>query len=201
MEVVGSDLKTYSLLVLDPRSLQQTIDEFLNDSIYAIFERPQNNVSGISFAVHAKESAMLLLLLHEGTHIYDVRYGITEHKRLARTIWQNYGTRVVKNTAFSGVRVNFNKKIDLARNIDIYDALVHSNFVSVYSLKSAGEDFAELATFHYLVNELKYDYKISVWNNSKQILVYRPMQNPKVKMRIKHMRRCIFAKDKPCFSK
>lgn len=147
------------------------------------------------------------VMLHEGTHIVDYALRITPYAEkevrefypdpkdetdFVREVWKSlrdpfkrYDFR--KDLTFYG----FGKgpRIKASDAPGVYRGLAGSPFVSLYGSQSWAEDLAEFVTFYHVTQKMRLPYVISVAIKGKEVMRYRPMENPEVRKRFRVMGR------------
>lgn len=135
---------------------------------------------------------LLYILVHELYHILDYEYNYTpyvdktvrKHQQVpestlfTKDVWKDYETPIEKfdfalreNISFYGL----GEKTDKLEAIKIYDRLMQTPFVSLYSSLSWAEDFAEYMTFHFLNEQLGIQFEIRILENESVIANYQPI--------------------------
>jgi hypothetical protein len=73
--------------------------------------------------------------------------------------------------------------IPITEVVEVYRALEAFPIVSLYGTKSWAEDFAEMAAFLYLTENMQLDYRITVWQEGVPVYTLEPMSSPLVQER------------------
>jgi len=166
----------------------------------------QNDVK-ISVNCGSGVNQLTYIMLHEGAHIVDYACRVTpyveqevrrfytdprEETDFVRGIWKSIHEPLKdfsfrKDLTFYG----FNKgpRIKASDAPEVYRGLATSPFVSLYGSQSWAEDLADFVTFYHVTQKMKLPYVISVAVKGKELVHYRPMDNPEVKKRFRLMDR------------
>ncbi|MBP7736475.1 MAG: hypothetical protein KA369_10925 [Spirochaetes bacterium] len=198
--VIDGKRNLYFYLIINPRLLaMKDLSEMLTWRERSCFI-DERDVT-ISVNCGSGVNQLTYIMLHEGTHMIDYANRITPNVEkevielyndtktetdFVRGVWKSihdpvrpYNFR--KDVTFYG----FNKgpKIKASDAPSIYRGLSESPFVSLYGSQSWAEDLADFVTFYHVTQKMKHPYVISVKIKGKEIVNYKPMDNPEVKKR------------------
>ena len=159
-----------------------------------------NDSEDYHISVEAGEmDAIIYVLLHEATHVVDAVLKITPHPennealiqptQFTRNIWDaiNMPVQEFIIPLLETTRFRSGKPISISQAAEVYKALLHTPFVSLYGMASWHEDLAEIATIYHLVEKLHQTFRISVKKNDKEIYRYEPLKNELVIKRLPQM--------------
>lgn len=198
-QILDAAGKPYFHIVLNPASLKNNLSVTLSQrerSCY-IFTGPEETVS---VDAGTEYKGLAYALFHEASHGVDMVKDITplENKRPPGTsasdkffkqVWSTYWRphkasdhALRDKITFYGL--NGGPKIPVKYAAAVYKWLIGSPFASLYGSKSWGEDFAELATFNMITQELGQPYKIRVAARGAKPLVIEPMRSREVMSRV-----------------
>ncbi len=204
--VVDDNKNLYFYLVVNPELLaMKDLSEVLTWRERSCFIDER----GVRISVNCGTGANQLtyVMLHEGAHIVDYAERITPYAEkevgkmyreylaetdFVRGIWKSihepagrYDFR--KDVTFYG----FSKgpRIKASDAPGVYRGLAGSPFVSLYGSQSWAEDLAEFVTFYHVTQKMKLPYVISVAIKGKELVRYKPMENPEVRKRFSLMDR------------
>jgi len=198
--VAGDAGRSYFYIVLNPDALKNSLSATLTQREKSCFIIPG---SGRTIRVDAgrKFKGLAYALFHEATHGVDYVKGVThftapelpkEYRtaspvagRFFKQVWGAYAFpwrsedhSLRKKITFYGL--GGGPKIPIKSAPALYKWLLGSPFVSLYATKSWAEDFAELATFNMLTQELGQPYRIILTAPGAEPAVFEPMRSPKV---------------------
>jgi hypothetical protein len=190
----------YITLYFNPEILRTTISEWINIRDNSMFCNDYTEYS-VSIEISDEYNALLYILLHELSHVYDIYNNITPYtepdlKKISSTsknasqfingIWEDYCVPVDKYDYLHDYTISFygigggmsNTKI-----MEIYQNINKTPFVSVYGSQNWAEDFAEVYTCYYLETHFGIEYKIKIYRNNILQMEYSPNDNDLVKRR------------------
>ncbi|MBF9018931.1 MULTISPECIES: hypothetical protein [unclassified Oceanispirochaeta] len=200
--VISDDLKLYNILIINPESMKHSITDWLSYRENSCFINSNNQ---IEVECGDAYTGLLYVLLHESTHIVDYNLSITPfteyssfkalNKRFDRNnifykeYWDNYNVPrdKYKKEFMEGItfyNLNSGPKIDFADAETIYNELLNTPFISIYSCMSWAEDLAELATWYHFSEILDQPYKINIAVNSDNVIQINPLDNRLVRDRL-----------------
>ncbi len=202
----------YFYLVINPRLLMmKDLSEMLTWRERSCFI--DDGDVRISVNCGSGVNQMTYVMLHEGAHIVDYACRITPYveKELmdfypesrgetgfVKGIWKSINEPVGRHDFRKDVTFyGFNKgpRIKSSDAPSVYRVLAGSPFVSLYGSQNWAEDLADFVTFYHITEKMKIPYVISVVVKGKEIINYRPMDNPEVNKRFWLMDR--FYENKP----
>lgn len=147
------------------------------------------------------------IMLHEGAHIVDYSCRITPYaEKEVREFYPDpkdetdFVTGIWKSLREPFKRYDFRKdltfygfsrgpRIKASDAPEVYRGLAGSPFVSLYGSQSWAEDLAEFVTFYHVTQKMKLPYVISVAVKGKEVMRFKPMENPEVRKRFRVMGR------------
>jgi hypothetical protein len=168
----------YITLYFNPEIFEKTISEFISYRDNSIFHSDDVIVS---IEIGGEYKALLYILLHELSHVYDYYNHVTPFTEPAlkniishskRTtefvngIWKNYYSPMERYNKGYWQNISFydiGERINDTGIIQMYDELMETPFVSIYSTQNWAEDFAEYYTYYYLKNYLNMEYKTKIY--------------------------------------
>jgi len=182
--------------------LRQTVSEWLTEKEKTCFD---TTGSPLRVSINAGSlNALVYVLLHESTHVLDGSLGITpglipvnetemlgQANPLTAKIWEDrtLPAKQYRGTLLDSTRYRRGKILPVTRAVEVYEALSHTPFVSLYSTSSWHEDLAELLTVYQLTQKLNQPFRISVIDkDKKEIYFYEPMKSVLVKNRITQLK-------------
>ena len=195
LPVFDNNGNMYMTLFFNPEILKQNISEWINFRDNSIFE---NNGNRISVVIECNNTyyAIIHTLLHEASHVYDFYNHVTPPRNretalptdFTNGIWNSYNLPIERfdftnrqNMAF----YIFGEKIGKEYAFDMYTALTHTPFSSLYGSTTWIEDFAEAFTWYYLNKNYGINYVTLLLENDTILLSYNPNENGLVKNRYK----------------
>lgn len=125
--------------------------------------------------------ALPFAFLHESTHVVDNTFGIKRNSShpLISGIWEDthrlkpaYAQSVLASTAFRG-----GAKIPAEQAQAVYDAMVISPFVSLYSTAAASEDIAELVAWYVESKRCGVNLVIQVSSEGGAVKRFEPLKS------------------------
>lgn len=142
--------------------------------------------------------AFLYVLLHEATHVVDAVLDLTPHSvadgsivssNFTKDIWSAFNVPAdsVLSPLLQTTRFRSGKPVDISFAKEVYQDLLETPFVSLYSLASWYEDIAELLTIYHLTNKMKQTYKITFYSSDGLQMEYEPIKNPIVQDRLTNL--------------
>jgi hypothetical protein len=155
--VLDSEGNVYATLMVNADILTKTLSEWMTYKENSCFR--QNEEYSLTIE-SGNENAILYVLLHEFSHIYDYVKNVTPYvepnmKALVKGIkeefingrWDDYST-IKKTIPFENGKVTFygfgnGPLIDIRNGKEIYEALEKTPFATLYSTQNWAEDFAE----------------------------------------------------------
>jgi hypothetical protein len=167
-------------LYFNPEIFEKTISEFITYRDNSVFH---GNDTVISIEICSDYKALLYILLHELSHVYDyynhitpftepiLKNVISKSKRtteFVNGIWNDYYSPVKKYNKGNWQKISFydlGNRINDTNIIQMYDELIKTPFVSIYSTQNWAEDFAEYFTYYYLKEHLNLEYKVKIYRN------------------------------------
>ncbi|MEM7183090.1 MAG: hypothetical protein AAF518_19425 [Spirochaetota bacterium] len=194
--------KIYSLIIINAKLLEQSLDEWINEKENKMFRSSEKDSKGITVSISNRHSAILAILLHETAHAFDFNHHITPYTdattfRVQKDVfirkhpyttsaWIDFRERLDKKKIFTLVRT-YQENIPLHSANKMYTTLIQSPHSSIYGTLNWSEDFADMVMLDHLVNQMSLQYEISVRDAKGLTTTYRPLENPRVKKRIKIM--------------
>ena len=183
----------YTVIFLNPEILYQNLSEWINYKDNSIFE---DNDSRISVIIECDNTyqAIFCVLLHEASHVYDFINHVTpplsgettSHTDFTNDIWKNYYEPIERFDFANRQNMVFyssEEKIRKEYALDMYTALSHTPFSSLYGSTTWIEDFAESFTWYYLNKYHDIKYVTYIMENEITLLSYDPNENELVKRR------------------
>ncbi len=156
---------------------------------------------GLKVTIDAGElDAMVYVLLHEATHVVDAVLGLTPHSvevdteaspsAFTRGIWHtaNVPEKAFISPLLATTRFRSGKQVPISDAQKIYEDLQKTPFSSLYSTAAWFEDFAELVAIYHLTAKLNQPFRVSVKQNSDEIMSFEPMKNKLVKKRLEQLK-------------
>lgn len=157
--------------------------------------------SGMEITIDAGElDAMVYVLLHEATHVVDAVLALTPHSgegdtvaaptAFTRGIWHtaNVPEKAFISPLLETTRFRSGKQVPVSDAPKIYKDLQKTPFVSLYSTAAWFEDLAELVAIYHLTAKLNQPFRVSVKQNSKEIMSFEPMKSKLVKKRLEQLK-------------
>jgi hypothetical protein len=203
--IYAPDGTLYTVIVLNSNVFELGISELLTKKERTCFIAAEE----ISITINAgdKYTGLMYILTHEIVHVLDYVDGLTpwveeafmprdllsmEGTALTRDVWAyrktpkfTYDFPMRKEIVFYGLGEG--PKINISSAKDMYRSLGATPFTSLYASMNWAEDVAELGAFYHLTQVLKQPYEIAVQVGYNAPVSYRPMNNPKVMERFKHL--------------
>jgi hypothetical protein len=183
----------YTVIFLNPEILYQNLPEWINYKDNSIFE---DNDSKISVIIECDNTyqAIFCVLLHETCHVYDFINHVTSplsgettlHTDFTNGIWNDYNEPIERFDFANRQNMVFydtGNKINKEYALDMYTALSHTPFSSLYGSTTWIEDFAESFTWYYLNKYHDIKYVTHIMENEITLLSYDPNENELVKRR------------------
>ena len=176
--------------------LKQTASEWLTEKERSCFSK---NNSAISVSIEAGSiNALVFVLFHEATHIVDGATGILPQQwkngneksvvpAVAANTWSNWLNLLpsFQNSLLNTTRYRKGGKIfTMEEALPVYSALKRTPLVSLYSTSNWHEDLAEYLTVYHFTHKLGQPFCITLKENDKVILSYKPMESDLVKSRL-----------------
>ena len=198
---IKPDGKIYLIMVFNPELLKESLSEGLQRRAETVFKKGRIDFS-IRFSKKGDTSRSLLFYLaHELTHAYDYIKGVspyldTEHQAFfkkplescpfAASAWKDIRKPLhpFENSdkiSFYGFRKG--PHLEASDAVPLFEALVVSDFVSLYASQSWGEDIAETFSYAYLSKRMGFEYSIKLHGRG----VVHPLENKKVIQRLKFL--------------
>lgn len=175
--------------------LQESVSEFLTNK-----ERSCFDFSGSTRTVVVEAGALdaiVYVLLHEATHMVDSALGLTPEEGrnpatdadlLTAGVWTDRltVTSAYANPLLDGlVYRRGGRPIPISDAHMVYGALQRTPFVSLYASSNWHDDVAELVAWHHLTSRMGQPYRIVVRERDQEVLVYEPMESPRVQRRLR----------------
>ncbi|OON62388.1 hypothetical protein B0920_02665 [Massilia sp. KIM] len=178
--------------------LKESLGQFLSTKEKRLFA---DDGSGHSVSIEASGmDALGYVLLHEASHVVDMALGITEDRQapLVRGIWAGGRELAPALAASPAAATPFRRApaLPAARARAVYDALADTPFVSLYATAAAGEDFAELVSWHEIAR--RHGGKLAILiRDAKGATVarYAPLDFPAVRARWPEVERLLRVQD------
>ncbi|MDA8131909.1 MAG: hypothetical protein M0011_10450 [Elusimicrobia bacterium] len=178
--VADSTGTVYFSMVLNPKSLKQSLSETLSERENSCFVPAEG--WKVTVDAGSKYRGLAYALFHEGAHAVDYIRGVTpfvdpgmpEGYRapfrgdggLFTGVWKEYSVPMAGNDYAGRSDITFyglgGPKIPAAQAPGLYAGLVKSPFVSLYGSRSWAEDLAELTAYGLIAGRLGQPYKISL---------------------------------------
>jgi hypothetical protein len=194
--VLGPGDELYAVLILHPRVFAMSGADLVSFRAGTAFRVEDSDVQ-LSMDLSAEVSGLAYIVLHESTHIVDY---VERHTPYVEPAMLELFGRSSRDTSFTdevwseywvpGPSVDFSFQPDLqfyglgdrpklanTQMDQVYEALAHTPFASLYGSTSWAEDFAEFVTFYYLVHGLGAHYSIDVMRGGVTVLTYPPMDS------------------------
>jgi hypothetical protein len=189
----------YITLYFNPEIFEKTISEFISYRDNSFFH---SNDIVVSIEISSEYKALLYILLHELSHVYDYYNHITPFTELElrniishseRTtefvngIWKNYHSPVERYNKGNYQNISFydlGKRINDKNIIQMYDKLMETPFISIYSTQNWAEDFAEYYTYYYLKSYMNMEYKTKIYRNGILEKNYNLKENKLINKRL-----------------
>jgi hypothetical protein len=173
--------------------LHQTVSEWLTEKERLCFAAGKE---GNQVNVYAGTlNAVVYVLLHETTHVIDGSLDLFHDldqsfaKEFTAGVWQDRTTILNADTLLKQNRFRRGGKVYPAEaTVEVYNALQKTPLISLYSTSSFSEDLAEILTVYHLSKQLKQIFKLEVVRNGKTLKTYRPLENIRVKKRLKALK-------------
>jgi hypothetical protein len=191
----GSTVEPTFSIAVRSGALHETISELVTRKERSLFD---NADSEWSVTVDAGTlDAMVYVLLHEATHIVDYSTRATPDKGppganypFVYGVWRDGTTPVDMYKLPILMRISYRRggrAMPLAEAIDLYDALEHTPFISVYASSNWHDDLAELVAWTELTGRLQQPYRIVISKGATTIRVFEPARSTLVQMRTKDL--------------
>ncbi|MVM33859.1 hypothetical protein GO755_27735 [Spirosoma sp. HMF4905] len=178
--------------------LGETVSEWATKKEYTSFNQSTDSVFTIRVEAGTSD-AIQYVLLHEATHVVDAVLSITPHPKTSealaepttftKNIWSTMNRPVntfvhplLEKTRFR----TGSAPIDSAA--DVYKALQQTPFASLYGMAAWFEDLAELEAIYHHTRKMGQPFRILVRKNNVEVVRFEPMNNKRVKARIKQLR-------------
>ena len=193
--VISDTLELYNILMINPESLKSNMTEWMSYRENSCFTNSNNQIVVDCGDLY---SGLLYVLLHESTHLVDYHLHITPYTEYSsykalnadfneenifyKKYWKNYNTpknkyKKVFMDEITFFNLNNGPKIDFSDTETIYDELLTTPFVSIYSCMSWAEDLAELATWYHYTEILNQTYSIKIFENNEIVRQINPLDN------------------------
>ena len=183
---VDSSDEIFVLLIFHPDTLKTDISEWMTYRESTCFDLTESPEVSIQVECGREYTGFLYILLHESTHAVDYVRRITpfvepvirdiglgsglETTEFTSGIWSEYNTplpasdfRRRADVTFYGLRGG--PLIPAREASSVYDSLLESPFVSLYSSMNWAEDLAELVTWYHYNVVLEEPYVIQLYQN------------------------------------
>src|SRR5215469_1407593 len=175
-------------------ALHETVSELVTRKERTLFESAG---SDLSVTVEGGTlSAIVYVLLHEATHIVDFTVGAAptpahpggKHP-LVSEIWQDdrTPTNEYRLPVLMSIFWRTRQAMPIAQAAELYEALSHTPFISVYSSCDSHDDLAELVAWTELTGRLHQPYRIVISNGANIVRVFEPAQSNLVRARQKFL--------------
>jgi hypothetical protein len=196
------DSNLYTVLFFNPDVLRQTVTDWVNYRDNSFFHDDNSGVI-ISAKCGGDYYALLSVLLHEASHIYDYYHRVTPYTEpvfndgsvvttcFVDGIWAGYNTPLAIYNFNHRDELNaygFGYTLDRIRALDIYKDLKNTPFVSIYGSGTWAEDFAEAFTWAYLKEKFDVTYTVEISVNDEIMLTFSPLQNVHFQNRMRYLR-------------
>jgi hypothetical protein len=190
----------YMALFLNQKILYQTISEWINFRDNSVFNTTGGNIS-IVVNCNTNYFALLHILLHEASHLYDYYNYVTPFAEkflkndktvfptnFVKGIWNDYDEPIEEYNFSNRKNISFydlGERLDKNHALDIFQELKNTPFNSLYGCKTWAEDFAETFTWYYLNKHFNVNYITTLLEDKKILIIYDPNENELVKRRYK----------------
>jgi hypothetical protein len=186
--------QTFSIAVR-AGALHETVSELVTRKERTLFN---NSDSEWSVAVDAGSlNAMVYVLLHEATHIVDYSMGATpdngpprRNYPLVSGIWRDRITPADMYKLPILMSISYRRDgraMPISDAPNLYNALEHTPFISVYASSNWHDDLAELVAWTELTGRLHQPYRILISKGTNVIRVIEPAQSSLVQARSKYL--------------
>ena len=190
----GSTPKPMYSIAVRAGALHETVSELVTRKERTLFESAG---SDLSVTVEGGTlSAIVYVLLHEATHIVDFTVGAAptpahpggKHP-LVSEIWQDdrTPTNEYRLPVLMSIFWRTRQAMPIAQAAELYEALSHTPFISVYSSCDSHDDLAELVAWTELTGRLHQPYRIVISNGANIVRVFEPAQSNLVRARQKFL--------------
>ncbi|MBB3221216.1 hypothetical protein [Pseudoduganella umbonata] len=170
--------------------LGESLGDFLTTKERRLFAPDE---SGLVLTVDGTGTdALTYVLLHETSHAVDRALGLTADRRspFVDGVWADRATLVpsLASSPAAGTAFRGGEPVPMGKASDVYDALAHTPFVSLYATAAAPEDFAELVAWHVISTVHGGSLAITL-RNGQGVAVsrYEPLAAPAARARIAHV--------------
>lgn len=200
--VISEDLELYNILIINPETMKHTMSEWLTYRENSCFRNSNNQIE-----VECGEAytGLLYVLLHESTHLVDYNLSLTPFTEYSsfkalnmkfdrsnifyKEYWDNYSEPKIKYKKefmkdITFYNLNDGPKLDFKNAESIYDDLLTTPFISVYSCMSWAEDLAELATWYHLTEKMSQPYTIKIIDQNGMLKRINPLDNELLQERL-----------------
>jgi hypothetical protein len=185
----------YIVWFLNPEILYRKIEDWINYRDNSYFNEESKDIS-ITVECTGDFFALMHLLLHEASHVYDYYNHITPFTELylknknspastdyTKMIWNDFNLPMnrydfpYRNELYSYGLGPAQSKLQA---FNIYKSLSRTPFPSLYGSQNWAEDFAESFAWYYLGKYLNCNYKVKITKNTsgtEELLVFEPLLN------------------------
>ncbi len=198
---------TYYYIILNSSLFTESLDDWLTYKNDSQFDQSITSPT-IRIQTQTDYKALLYGLLHEGTHIVDIEFGITpffdpHHRRLTgrNEVISSFTNRVWRQWLQPNSQYDFSHRNDLnpygsfpekghisrSELPQMFLQLTQTPFVSFYSGKSWIEDLAEYVAFNHIEKKLGGSITVELIDSGKVIKSYEPIKMSLVKQREKYI--------------
>jgi hypothetical protein len=200
--VYDEDSNLYMVLFFNSEVLHQTVTDWVNYRDNSFFHDDNSEVA-IASKFNNDYYALIAVLLHETSHIYDYYNRVTPYTEpvfkdgsyiktpFVDGIWEDY------NTPLSVYNFNhrndlkaygFGPTLDRTLAIGIYSDLMNTPFSSIYGSSNWAEDFAETFTWFYMEDAFETYYTVEISRNNEVLLMFSPSQNIHFQSRMRYLK-------------
>lgn len=179
--------------------INETVSQWATWKENSYYTFPED--SGLKVTIDAGElDAMVYVLIHEATHVVDAVLALTPHSfesdtvaaptAFTRGIWHaaNVPEKAFMSPLLATTRFRSRKQVSVSDAPKIYKELQKTPFASLYSTAAWFEDLAELVAIYHLTAKLNQPFRVSVKQNSKEIMSFEPMKSKLVKKRLEQLK-------------
>lgn len=181
-----SDTSDQFDITLRASIINESLSTFLTTKERKAFASDQ---SGTTLTVHAiGTDALTYVLLHESSHVLDsvLHTTTTSRNPFGAGVWLDRTQLVPSLQASAAAETIFrgHPALPLRAATAVYDALSKTPFVSLYSMASSSEDFAELLAWREILLRHHGQLEIEIRSANGEVLRrYHPLLNPELKHR------------------
>jgi hypothetical protein len=199
--VFDSDDEVYSYIVVNPEIMNHDASWWLTYRETSCFLSDDYEDNGITITIDCGEeyTGLMLLLIHESSHIMDYVHHYTPY------VVEGVGQSVSETDFIQDVWIDFEVPeevtdfslreyitfygtnggplINTFEASELYNELKKTPFVSLYASLNWAEDFAEYCLWYYFTTELHQPYRIIVSRDGTVEMIYEPMESSLVRDR------------------